>query len=124
MHLNRVRVSQRSQALLSNVKAKTGLTPNIAARFAICLSLRDPSIPNPDEFDEKGMEFHPNVLFGEHDRFFLALMLDRLHRDKLDPQLYLQRQLRAHLNRGTIALFTRIHDLSDFYELIRTEVKR
>ena len=38
--------------MLARLKSKTGLTPNILARFALCLSLKDPSIPNPDEFDE------------------------------------------------------------------------
>ena len=121
MHFNRVRVSSRTQGLLSILKTRTGLTPNITSRFAICLSLREPSIPNADEFDEKGMELHPAILFGEYERFFLALILDRLHRDKLDPQVYLHRQLRAHLNRGVYSLFPRIHDLSDFYELVRSE---
>lgn len=116
-------MSQRSQGILAMLKHKTGLTPNITARFAICLSLKDPSIPNPDEFDENGMELHPSVLFGEHERLFMGLMLERLHRDKLDPKLYLQKQLRAHLNRGAIALWPRINDLSDFYELVKVEQK-
>lgn len=105
------------------IKHKTGLTPNISARFALCLSLKDQSIPNPDEFDEKGMELNPMVLFGEHERLFMALMLERLHQDKLDPKIYLQKQLRAHLNRGTIALAPRINDLSNFYELVKAERK-
>lgn len=116
-------MSHRSQNLLGMLRAKTGITPNILARFAICLSLKDPGIPNPDEFDDKGMELHPNVLFGEHEHMFMALILDRLHRDKLDPKIYLQKQLRAHLNRGTIALYPRINDLSDFYELVKGERK-
>ena len=29
-------------------KKGTGLTPNILARFAICLSLKDKTIPNPE----------------------------------------------------------------------------
>ena len=121
MQFNRIRLSQRSQALLSLLKHKTGLTPNILARFAICLSLKDPSIPNADEFDEKGMEMHPTVLFGEHERMFMGLMLERLYRDRLEPKIYLQKQLRAHLNRGAIALWPRINDLSDFYELVKEE---
>ena len=66
--------------------------------------LKDPSIPNPDEFDETGSEFYPATLFGEHEQMYLALMLDRLNHDKLDPELYLPRMIRAHINRGVIAL--------------------
>ena len=41
--------------------------------------------------------------------------------EKLDPELYLNKMTRAHLNRGVKALFPRINDLSDFYELVKEE---
>ncbi|PJB97500.1 MAG: DUF1832 domain-containing protein, partial [Nitrosopumilales archaeon CG_4_9_14_0_8_um_filter_34_10] len=52
---------------------------------------------------------------------YLALMINRLKRDKLDPEIYLNKMMRAHLNRGAMALLPRINDLSDFYELVREE---
>ena len=121
MRPGRLRMSYRSQNLLAQIKGRTELTPNITGRFAICLSLNDPSIPNPEEYDEKGSEIHPSVLFGDYEEMFTALMVLRLKRDGLDPSLYLDRMMRAHFNRGTIALFARIHDLSDFYGMIRQE---
>ncbi len=122
MRLGRLKMSYRSQNLLAQIKGRTGLTPNIAGRFAICLSLNDPSIPNPEEYDEKGSEMHPTVLFGDYEDVFTALMVMRLKRDGLAPKIYLNRMMRAHFNRGTIALFARIHDLSDFAGMIRHEV--
>ena len=121
MRPGRLRMSYRSQNLLAQIKGRTELTPNITGRFSICLSLNDPSIPNPEEYDEKGSEIHPSVLFGDYEELFTALMVLRLKRDGLDPSLYLDRMMRAHFNRGTIALFARIHDLSDFYGMIRQE---
>jgi DNA sulfur modification protein DndE len=85
------------------------------------MSLKDPSIPNPDEFNLDGSELAPTVLFGEHEPIYLALMLNRLKHDKLDPEIYLQKMTRAHLNRGAIAIWPRINDLSDFYELVKEE---
>ena len=105
------------------LKSRTGLSINILARYAFCLSLKDPSIPNPDEFDEKGMEILPSVLFGEHENIYMALMLDRLKKDNLDPELYLQKMTRAHLNRGSAMLFPRINDLTDFIDIIKQERK-
>ena len=67
------------------------------------------------------MEILPSVLFGEHENIYMALMLDRLHKDKLDPELYLEEMTRAHLNRGILALHSRINHLSDFYELVKEE---
>lgn len=123
MQFNRFRFSYRSQNLYGSLKHKTGLGVNVLARYGLCMSLKDPSIPNPDEFDEKGMEILPSVLFGEHENIYMALMLDRLYKDALDPEQYLHRMTRAHLNRGAGAMHTRIHDLSDFYDMINMERK-
>jgi DNA sulfur modification protein DndE len=99
------------------------LTVNIIARHAFCLSLKDQSIPNPDEFDENGSEILPSVLFGEHENIYMALMLDRLKKDNLDPKLYLNKMTRAHLNRGAAIMFPRIHELTDFIDIIKQERK-
>ena len=121
MKFKPIRISSRSGALLGHLKTSTGLTPNILARFAICMSLKDPSIPNPAEFNIDGSEFTPSVLFGEHEPIYIALMLNRLKQDKLDLESYFDEMTRAHLNRGVIALMPRIKDLSDFYELVKEE---
>lgn len=121
MKLNRIRVSLKSKNLLGSMQTRTGLTPNILARFAICMSIKEKSVPNIEEYDDNGSEFTPNVLYGEHEPLYLALMINRLKNDKLDPELYLNKMVRAHLNRGVIALTSRINDLSDFYELVKEE---
>jgi len=121
LKFSRIKLSNRSTRLFGDLKARTGLTPNISARFAICMSIKNPSIPNPDEFDEYGSELTPNVLFGEYEPIYLALMINRLKQDKLDLEIYLNKMMRAHLNRGAIALAPRINDLSDFYELVKEE---
>ena len=123
LQFSRIHTSQRCRGILANLKIKTGLTPNILSRFGICLSLKDPSVPNPEEFDENGTEFLPLVLFGEHEKLFLALMIDRLHRDGLNPEKYLNIMLRAHLNRGVYSLLSRVYGLSGINEMIKAEMK-
>ena len=123
LQFSRIHTSQRCRGILSNLKIKTGLTPNILSRFGICLSLKDPSVPNPEEFDENGTEFLPLVLFGEHEKLFLALMIDRLHRDGLNPEKYLNIMIRAHLNRGVYSLVSRVYGLSGINEMIKAEMK-
>jgi len=107
-------MGMRAQNLYGQLKNKTGISINILARYGMCLSLNDRSIPNPQEYDEKGMDLLPSVLFGEHEKMFHAVFLTRLQKDKLDPELYLHEMMRAHLNRGAGLLFPRISDLSDF----------
>ena len=123
MQFSRFRFSSRTQNLYGMLKHKTGLGVNVLARYGLCLSLKDPSIPNPEEFDEKGMEILPSILFGENENVYMALMLERLAKDGLDPKLYLQKMTRAHFNRGAAALFPRINDLSDFNDIIQQEQK-
>ena len=121
MQFSQITISTRGTNMLSSLKHKTGLTPNISLRFAICMSLKDRSVPNPDEFNKGGSKLEPDVLFGKHEQIYLALMLNRLKVDRLDPELYLNEMTRAHLNRGVIALMPRINDLSNFYELVKEE---
>ena len=121
MKFNKVRISSRSTRTFGMLKTSTGLTPNILARFAICLSIKQQGIPNPDEYNKDGSEIAPSVLFGEHEPLYLALMLTRLKNDKLDPEYYLDEMVRAHLNRGAIGLKQRVDNLSDFYDLIQEE---
>ena len=123
MQFSRYKFSSRTQSLYGTLKSRTGLTVNIIARHAFCLSIKDQSIPNPDEFDENGSEILPSVLFGEHENIYMALMLDRLKKDNLDPKLYLHKMTRAHLNRGAAIMFTRIHELTDFIDIIKQERK-
>ena len=88
------------------------------ARYGICLSLEDPSIPNPDMYDEKGMELLPHILYGKNEVLFSVLFQQRLQEDKLDYDVYANRMIRAHLNRGAGMLFPRIDELEDFGKLL------
>ena len=118
---SRLRMSLRSQNLMAQLKSRTGMTPNVTGRLAICMSLGDPSPPNPDEFDERGSEIYPSAMFGEHEEMFMALMLQRLGEDGLDPDAYLNRMVRAHFNRGAIALFARVHEIADIGRVVAEE---
>lgn len=119
MHrLGRVRLSIRSQNQLGQLKHKTGIPINILARFGMCMSLTDESMPNPDMYDEKGMELLPHIMFGENELLFAALLEQRLRDDGLDYELYADRMTRAHANRGAGMLFPRIDKLEDFARLL------
>ena len=105
MQFSRYKFSSRTQGLYSALKNRTGLSNNILARYALCLSLKDPSIPNPDEFDENGSEILPSVLFGEHENIYTALMLDRLNTDNLDSELYFHKMTSVCINYRLIKLY-------------------
>ena len=122
MQFNRIKFSLRSQHIYGQIKHRTDLGINVIARYGLCLSLKDFSIPNPEEYDERGMEILPGVLFGEHENIYNALMIDRLKKDGLDPEKYFHIMTRAHICRGANALSPRVRDLSDFSDLIQMEL--
>ncbi len=116
--LGKLRLSIRSQNRLGHLKAKTGVPTNALARFGLCLSLNDTSIPNPDMYDERGMELLPHILFGKNETVFAAMLEQRLSDDRLDCNTYADRMMRAHVNRGAGILFPRINRLEDFGRLV------
>ena len=116
-----MKLSAKSQNLLGRVKARTGLTPNLLARFALCLSIKEKSSPNPDEYDKDGSEIEPSILFGEYEPLYFGLMRNRLDKDGKNIETDLNEMTRCHINRGVIALAPRIQSLEDFYELIKEE---
>ena len=115
MQLEKIKVSSRTTHLFGMLKTTTGIGPEAWARLSICLSLRQKGIPNPDEYNKEGSEFAPSRLFPVDEKIYLALMINRLRQDKLDPETYLSEMVRAHLNRGAISLKQRINNLFDVY---------
>ena len=119
MHrLEKVKLSIRAQNHLGQLKHRTDVPINVLARFGACLSLNDSSMPNPDMYDESGMELLPHVLFGKHEMMFSLLFRQRLKDDGLDWNKYGDRMVRAHVNRGAGMLFPRIARLEDFGRLL------
>ena len=119
MSFYRIRISEKATFRLNQLKGKTGLTPNILCRIAICYSLNDPTIPNPAEYDERGQELNRYTLTGEWDTFFIALVKERCIQDGLDPEKDLFNQLRAHLNRGVFGIVPQITGLGDVHLLLK-----
>ena len=120
MKFSRIKLSAKSQNLLGRIKGRTGLTPNILARFALCLSINEKSKPITTEYDKDGSEIEPSVMFGEFEPLYLGLMKNRLLKDGV-AESELNEMTRCHINRGVIALSPRIQNLGDFYNLIREE---
>ena len=120
MKFSRIKLSAKSQNLLGRLKARTGLTPNLLARFALCLSIKEKSSPVASQYDKEGNDIEPAVLFGEYESLYLGLMKNRLNKDRLSES-ELNEMTRCHINRGVIALSPRIQNIGDFYELIKEE---
>ena len=118
MQLNRIRICEQADNHLRQLKARTGLTPNLLCRIGFCLSLREPTIPNPEDYDKNSpREFNRYTLTGQWDRFFVALLKERCRQDGI-PLEEMETQFVAHINRGVFLLFQRVKDLGDLSRLV------
>jgi DNA sulfur modification protein DndE len=63
---NRFRITNRAMRALGNLKAATGLTPNILCRYAFALSIKQGKEGGLKELTLDGGEFNMPTLFGEH----------------------------------------------------------
>lgn len=120
MKLNRLRISEEVAHRLSILKARTGLTPNILCRIGFCLSLNDPTSPDPKDYpDDTEKEINRHTLTGQWDPLFVALIKERCHRDgeSLDDEK-LADHFRAHVNRGVLLLYKQIRSLNDLAQLM------
>jgi DNA sulfur modification protein DndE len=117
MKLSKLRLTKDASNRLRFLAGKTGLTPNLLCRIGFCLSLGEPSAPNPDEYLDEDREFNRYTLLGEYDTLFIALLRQRTTEDGLGEDR-LPDYFRAHMNRGVLLLQQRAKSLSDIATLV------
>lgn len=122
---NRIYVSQEVDLRLRNLKARTGLTPNLLCRLGFCLSLSEPGIPDVKLYgEEHAREFNRYTLTGQWDLFFFSLLRERVLEDGLDVETDLEDQFKAHLSRGVLLLFRRLKNLENLADLVTDAQER
>mgnify|MGYP001254179076 CR=1 FL=1 len=125
MAFNRIYVGEDVDLRLRQLKARTGLTPNLLCRLGFCLSLAEQGIPDPYLYSEgQTREFNRYTLTGQWDIFFFALLRERLIQDRLNPEADLEAYFKAHLSRGVLMLSQRLKALEDLADLVRDAQRR
>ncbi len=72
---NRIKLSKTATDKLRSMKGQTGLTPNVLARIAIMLALKDgSSLNNAGVADSDGQELNKSVLFGEYENVYEVMI--------------------------------------------------
>jgi DNA sulfur modification protein DndE len=120
MQLNKIKLTKESSDRLKQLKIRTGLTPNILTRIGFCLSLADPTIPNPADYPEEDREFNRYTLLGEWDVLYVALLKQRIMDDGIGDKLLEEDFFRAHVNRGVMALSRQVKSIADLANLAST----
>lgn len=108
MSLETVRISQRAKDQLLRAKRDTGIKNwNILCRWALCLSLAEPSIPAPARIPlDSSVEMTWRTFAGDESELYLAIIRQRLFDDGLptDDETVTE-QFKLHLHRGVGYLF-------------------
>ena len=111
MQFREVNFSEDASRKLSQLKGRTGLTPNILARIGFCLSLEDPMPPDPSDYEGAGyISIKRHVLTGLYDAFYMAMLKERCTQDGLCEEQWVH-QFKAHMNRGVVLLHKRVKAL-------------
>jgi len=119
MDFKRIRLSQSSTNKLKQFKVRTGLTPNIACRLALGLSLAENKIPSLELYTEdSGQEINRPTLLGEHELVLISLFIQWCNENNI-PEEGRYQYFIAHINRGVELLTNRVKGLQDLVQLIR-----
>jgi DNA sulfur modification protein DndE len=119
LEFKRIKLSQESTKKLQLFKSRTGLTPNIACRLALGISIAENNMPSLELFtEESGQEINRYTLFGEHELVLTSLFLQWCHEKKIQtPER--NAYFLAHINRGVELLVNRVGGLENLAQLIK-----
>jgi DNA sulfur modification protein DndE len=117
----RLVTSKYAEETLKSLQASTGLTWNVLSRIAVSLSLNNPTIPNPVE-NKSGVTIARNVLTGENDYVFKALIKQHAKRDVADEE-YFPDLFNAHLERGIKLLDSEYKHSGNYEKLLLNLLK-
>lgn len=117
MQINKIKLTKDASDRLKQLKARTGLTPNILSRIGFCISLNDPTSLDPANYPEEDREFNRYTLLGEWDALYVAMLRQRLLIEHTDEPVVEEDHFRAHVNRGVVALSKQVKSISDIANL-------
>lgn len=121
-----IRLTVQDKEKLSRLKGKTGiLNWNILCRWALCCSLKEPSIPLDLPLgEESNVEISWMTFGGENYKIYEALIKARCIRDGLGTdEATLAKYFRLHLSRGIAYLSSTnlIRSLDDLMKMAGVE---
>ena len=119
-----LRTSSNVKSSLTRIKTLTGISNwNIICRWALCLSLKQTSLPREVEEKLDGVEIDYDTLVGKNKSIYTQLLINNLvtHNVAVDKK-NLTKYLYAHVNRGVNIIYTnKLKDISGLLSLGRVD---
>ena len=118
--IDTLKTSSNLKNSLTRIKTITGISNwNVICRWALCLSLKQNSLPR--EVDEKldGVEIDYDVLVGKNKTIYTQLLINNLQTHQVEiNKKNLTKYLNAHVNRGANIIYTnKLKNISDLFLL-------
>ncbi len=121
--IKQVRISKKAKDQLIKLKRITKIENwNILCRWALCLSLAEPTIPSPIPIKTTdGIEIAWDVFGGEMATLLLIALKQRCHQDGLGTEnKIIKEQFTLHLHRGIgyLAGDSNLNNIEDLISLV------
>ena len=120
LDFKRIRLSEKATYKCRNFKARTGLTPNIACRLALAISITEPNKPPISLFsDDSGQEINRYTFLGDLELHLFSLFVIWCEDNQIREDQYFS-YLMAHINRGIELLTNRVKGVEDLINLLES----
>ncbi|MCY8101189.1 DndE family protein [Bacillus haynesii] len=113
----RLKTSKYTAEKLKQLQGATGLTPNILARIAVSLALRQPETPTEHVLDINGLDFNRSTLTGEHDFIYKALITQHFGQEISDEE-YFPNLFNSYLEHGIRVLANEYQHAGNYEKLV------
>ncbi|MGI6554473.1 MAG: DndE family protein [Bacillota bacterium] len=116
----KLKTSKTAERILRNLSSVSayGCTPNILARIAVALSLKEGPVSDIQVKDANGFEFNRHTLTGEYDNVFKVL-IEHVEGRSISDEEYFPGLFKAHLERGLPKLAGEYKYAGNFDKLIK-----
>lgn len=111
----KIKTSKKTQEIFTNIDNSISYPPYILAKLAISMSIKTnkPLEPNDFKTDNLGLELNRQTITGEWDDLYKCL-IEMFEGRNIDDNEYLQKYLKAHLDRGAKLIFSEFKYNNDF----------
>ena len=124
--IDNVRVSEKAKLQLITIKKRTGIKNwNVICRWAFLLSLKDSSVPAPENIiADSNVEMTWKTFSGNHDALFQSLLLYRLQKNNIDTNPEnVSKYFKIYLHRGISYLTgSKFNSATDLLTVLRSEI--
>lgn len=120
MPIEHVYVSEKGKKQLIKLKAKTGIQQwNHLCRWALCLSLKERSVPPIEDIKtDSSIDMTWETFGGYHHPVYLSLIKTRLKKDNIPlDEDNIKLYFKIHLHRGISYLSQNVSSITDLYRL-------